>query len=108
MAKDKINHFCDRTSFIHSTVYVVHWDGLFQLDQVEVAAFSIVSVNEFSSCSTVYQTSDGLLLQSVHCLYFNFQFKGFKTLFCGCNEVLFRQYFFPFQFPYFWDNNGSC
>ena len=52
--EDQVNHFRNRACFVRSTIYIVHWDGLPYFDQVKTTTFGIVSINEFTSGSTVY------------------------------------------------------
>ena len=41
-----MDYLCNRAGFIWSAIYIVHWDRLFQFNQVEMATFGIVSIDE--------------------------------------------------------------
>ena len=66
ITEDWIDNLHYRAGFIGSAVDVVHRYWLGELDKIEMITFSIVSTNEFSSCSAIYERCDRPLLCCVH------------------------------------------
>ena len=74
--EDETNSFSYGAGLIRGPIYIVDRNRASKFLQIKLAAFHIVSVNKFSSSSTVYQGIDGFPLGGVCSLEFDFQFQG--------------------------------
>ena len=72
VSEDETDSFSYGTGLIRGPIYIVDQNRASKFLQIKPAAFCIVSVDKFSSSSTVYQRIDGSPLGGVHSLEFDF------------------------------------
>ena len=58
ISQNEIHHFSDRTSLVQGSINIVNWNWFRELLCMELVALSIVTVNELSGGSTVYEGVD--------------------------------------------------
>ena len=82
VSEDETNGFSYGAGLIRGPIYIVDRNRASKFLQIKLAAFCIVSVDKFSSSSTVYQGIDGFPLGGVRSLEFDFQFQGARLSNC--------------------------
>jgi len=82
ISQDEIHHLSDRTGLIQWPVDIVNQDGVRELPGMEPVSFKIVTVDELSGCSTVYEGVDGLQFSCISGFQLNLQFEGGRAIFC--------------------------
>jgi len=55
ISQDEIHHFSDGTSLVQGPINIVYRNGFGELPSMEPVALGVVTVNELSSGSTVYE-----------------------------------------------------
>jgi hypothetical protein len=68
----EINNFCYSSIFIRGTINIEDRNRFGEFKEMESGTFGIVSVNELSSCITVYQGISRLDFSSIHSFKFHF------------------------------------
>jgi hypothetical protein len=84
----EIDNFYYSSIFIRGTINIEDRDRFGEFKETELGTFGIVSVNELSGCTTVYQGISRFDFSSIHSFKFYFQLKIIGLSLHSCNDEL--------------------